>query len=317
MKTLYQFFVVLAYILLCFGTSTYGQVSINNDNSAPDNSAMLDIKSTSKGLAIPRLTHLQIEAITPPVNGLLVFCTDDNKFYAYISSSGAWKELSFGTGTISFTCGNPILDVRDGKTYGTVLIGTQCWMASNLNIGLTVPTSQEQANNGTVEKYCYNNDNANCDVYGGLYQWNEMMDYSPPSSSSPSGRQGICPSGWHIPSEPEWCQMGAILDPSFPCAYGYSGVTAGGMLKEAGTTHWASPNNGATNSSGFTGLPAGGRYPDASSKDMTLYTYFWTSTKYSDYIPQYWYMILSTNSGEEGHYTNIETFGFSVRCMKD
>ncbi|MEI7982543.1 MAG: FISUMP domain-containing protein [Bacteroidota bacterium] len=70
------------------------------------------------------------------------------------------------------TCGQQIIDARDGKAYSTVLIGTQCWLAENLNVGVRIDGVQEQTNNGTIEKYCYNKDEANCAIYGDLYQWN-------------------------------------------------------------------------------------------------------------------------------------------------
>jgi uncharacterized protein (TIGR02145 family) len=189
-------------------------------------------------------------------------------------------------------------------------------MANNLNVGTAVLKSQEQTNNGIIEKYCYNDDNSMCDTYGGLYQWDEMMDYTATSNANPSGRPGICPAGWHLPSHSEYCQMEGYLDPTVECnTQGYTGTDGGGKMKEAGTTHWASPNTGATNSSGFTGLPAGGRYPNGSTADLTLYTYFWTTTYWN--IEKYWYHVLGSNSGMEGHYVNLKTFGFSVRCVKD
>ena len=77
----------------------------------------------------------------------------------------------------AFTCGTPLTDTRDGKIYNTVLIGTQCWFVQNLNIGTKFIGSANQTNNGIIEKYCYNNDDANCAIYGGLYQWDEAMQY--------------------------------------------------------------------------------------------------------------------------------------------
>jgi|WetSurMetagenome_2_1015567.scaffolds.fasta_scaffold119888_3 uncharacterized protein (TIGR02145 family) len=316
MNTIYRFFVALVFLLLYSGANVFCQVSIDTDNGVADHSAMLDIKSAGKGILIPRLTQVQIEGITPPANGLLVFCTDDNTFYAYVASLNSWKEVQYGTGTLTFTCGNPITDVRDGKTYNTVLIGTQCWMMANLNFGKSILTSQNQTNNDTIEKYCYNDEAVNCDVYGALYQWDEMMNYAASSNSNPSGRQGICPAGWHIPSDAEWCQMNLYLDPTYTCSwFGYSGADAGGKLKEAGTIHWASPNAGATNSSGFTGLPGGGRYPDGTSQDLAYFAYFWSSS--SSFSQDIWYMILASTSPQEGRYSNSRTFGFSIRCVKD
>jgi uncharacterized protein (TIGR02145 family) len=117
-----------------------------------------------------------------------------------------------------------------------------------------INVSSNQLNNGVIEKYCYNNDLANCDTYGGLYRWNEMMQYT--IHQCP---QGICPIGWHIPNEAEWCTLTQYIDPTVDCnIYGrINGTDIGGKMKEAGYEHWSSPNTGATNSSGFTVLPGG------------------------------------------------------------
>ena len=72
---------------------------------------------------------------------------------------------------------SPIVDLRDSQSYNTVEIGTQCWMAENLNIGTRIDGSRKQTDNAILEKYCYGDNEANCDIYGGLYQWNEMMQY--------------------------------------------------------------------------------------------------------------------------------------------
>jgi hypothetical protein len=88
-------------LMLFFSMTMSGQVSISTNNSDPDNSAMLDVKSTSKGLLTPRMTQNQIAAISSPANGLLVFCTTDNKFYTYVAGDNMWKEILFGPGTIT------------------------------------------------------------------------------------------------------------------------------------------------------------------------------------------------------------------------
>jgi uncharacterized protein (TIGR02145 family) len=91
----------------------------------------------------------------------------------------------------TFVCGENLNDLRDGQSYSTVLIGTQCWMAENLNIGTMLTGSGNQTDNNTIEKYCYHDSTSYCDTYGGLYQWNQMMQYD-----TIAGTQGICPSGW-------------------------------------------------------------------------------------------------------------------------
>ncbi len=137
------------FVLLLFvaGINVSAQVAINDDGSAPHNSAMLDVKSSSKGLLPSRMTQAQIGSIIDPANGLLVFCTTDNKMYIYVSTDVQWKEVTYGTGTITpgFLCGGTITishmegsvaPVTKTVTYGTVtnIPGetTKCWITSNL-----------------------------------------------------------------------------------------------------------------------------------------------------------------------------------------
>ncbi|MEI6898690.1 MAG: PKD-like domain-containing protein [Bacteroidota bacterium] len=98
-----------------------------------------------------------------------------------------------------FICGNDFTDIRDGKIYSTVWIPSQCWMATNLNYGKSILSSQMQRDNCTVEKYCYSDVVANCALTGGLYQWDEMMRFR-----NTEGIQGLCPPEWHVPTESEW-----------------------------------------------------------------------------------------------------------------
>jgi uncharacterized protein (TIGR02145 family) len=163
----------------------------------------------------------------------------------------------------------------EGQVYNTVLIGAQCWLKENLNVGTMIPGTQEMVDNDTIEKYCYNDEEDSCDVYGGLYQWDEMMQYV-----TTEGTQGICPTGWHLPTDAEWCTLEQEVDTTITCSStGWRGVDGGGKLKEAGTTHWISPNTGATNSSGFTGLPGGERSPDGTFGSIAGYAKFWSSSE--------------------------------------
>jgi uncharacterized protein (TIGR02145 family) len=168
--------------------------------------------------------------------------------------------------------GNPTV-TYGGQVYHTVQIGTQCWFRENLNIGTRINGSQDQTNNGIIEKYCYGDNEANCNTYGGLYQWDELMQYV-----STEGAKGLCPDGWHIPTDAEWSTLTTYL--------GGESV-AGGKMKEAGTSHWASPNAGATNSSGFTALPGGSRYYGGNFVNLTYNAYFWSSSQYDDSIAWY------------------------------
>ena len=207
------------------------------------------------------------------------------------------------------SCGLPITDTRDAKIYNTVQISNQCWMAENLNIGTMISGSNDMTNNGIIEKYCYNNNSNNCNTYGGLYQWNEAMAYTLSSDSIPSGRKGICPIGWHLPSDGEWTMLTDYL----------GGLNvAGGKMKEVGTAHWLSPNTGATNSSGFTALGAGVRYYNGTFIIFNYGNDFWTTTQKDFVYPfKVWDRRLFHNSAivERGY--DFKTEGWSVRCIKD
>lgn len=211
----------------------------------------------------------------------------------------------------SWDCGMPITDVRDGKIYNTVQIGTQCWLKENLSIGTRINGDAAQTNNSIIEKWCYDNLESNCEVYGGLYQWAEMVQYLNNATNNtswdpvPTGNvTGICPSGWHIPSDAEWSAL-----------FTYLGGTsvAGGKMKEPGTAHWLSPNTGATNSSGFTGRSSG--IKDQFFNKMGEYSPYFSSTE-SSRANMYIFYLYCTN--EDITYAwHFKTIGLPVRCIKD
>jgi uncharacterized protein (TIGR02145 family) len=189
-------------------------------------------------------------------------------------------------------------------------------MAQNLNIGTRINGAADQQNNGNLEKYCYNDLESNCDVYGGLYQWNEFMNYTSSSNSNPSGRQGICPNDWHIPSDAEWCQMEVYLDATVNCSStGLIGTNVGGKMKETGTSHWLNPNTGATNSSGFTGLPGGDRYTDGIFYNLSNFAYFLSTSESSSTAS--WTRSLGYSHEKVNRYIDEKLAGFSGRCIKN
>jgi uncharacterized protein (TIGR02145 family) len=315
MKTQKHLIIIFATLILsAFQLSA--QVAINTDGSAPDNSAMLDVKSTSKGMLIPRMSQVQISQILSPTDGLMAFCTTDHKFYAFNESLNLWHEFSFGSSTIlpyvpPFSCGTPFRDPRDLTIYNTVLIGTQCWFAQNLNIGTKIPGCSNQTNNGVIEKFCYNDDDdANCAIYGGIYQWNEAMQYT-----TTPGVQGICPPGWHVPTNDEWTTLTTYLG---------GGSVAGGRMKSTGTLEngtglWSAPNAGATNSSGFTAFPGGARgYEGCSYFGLAGFASFWSSTQ-NDFDPNTYafYRFLYFNNESLSRNYDDKATGFPVRCIKD
>ncbi len=213
----------------------------------------------------------------------------------------------------SFSCGAPMTDTRDGKTYNTVLIGAQCWFAQNLNVGTRINCSGEQTNNSIIEKYCYSDLESNCDVYGGLYQWAEIVQYLNGATNTtswspvPTGNvPGICPIGWHLPTDAELTSLTTFL--------GGESI-AGGKMKETGITHWLTPNTGATNSSGFTALPGGYRTGNGGSNYLTYYAYFWSSLQ-SDATGA-WVRDLIYSSGYVDRSSYNKSGGFSGRCVQD
>lgn len=140
-----------------------------------------------------------------------------------------------------FYCGDNLIDYRGEKqVYPTVQIGTQCWMAKNLNVGVISYVSH--SDNNIIEKNCYNNEPNNCVIYGALYNWDEAMNYSIEEVT-----KGICINEWHIPTEAQYQTLITYLG---------GDEVAGGKLKITGEEFWTN-NIGATNSSGFSALGAG------------------------------------------------------------
>jgi uncharacterized protein (TIGR02145 family) len=204
-----------------------------------------------------------------------------------------------------------------GQIYNTVEIGNQCWLKENLNIGTRINDSQNQTNNQTIEKYCYDNNEANCDEYGGLYQWNEMMQYT-----TTQGTQGICPTGWHIPTDNEW----KILEGTIDSQYGvgdtvwdhlcYREYDAGKKLKS--TSGWISNGNGS-DTYGLRALPGGYSKNDGYFSYIEEHAFFWSSTEYDS--NHAWYRYLWSVESGVGRYYSTDNYGkghgFSVRCLKD
>jgi uncharacterized protein (TIGR02145 family) len=196
-----------------------------------------------------------------------------------------------------------------GQTYHTVKIGTQCWLKENLNIGTMINSSQAMANNQVVEKYCYLNNPDSCQSFGGLYQWGEMMNYS-----TQPGSQGLCPSGWHLPADGEWCTLATYLDAAVDCQTMYlTGSDIGGKLKETGTAHWFPSNYAATNSSGFSAF--GGGYSSSGGFDLIGHVGHWWTSSTAGESHQLW--LLYRGSTFIGRYAHLPSYAFSVRCVKN
>ncbi len=191
----------------------------------------------------------------------------------------------------------------DGNVYNTIQIGDQLWMAENLKVthyrnGEAIPNVTGISNWGELSSgayFSYDNNDSNTDTYGLLYNWYTVND-----------SRNLAPAGWQIPTDEEWDILVNYL--------GGEDI-AGGKMKETGTTHWNSPNTGATNSSGFTAVPGGYRNYSGTFYYMGYAAYFWSATEHYSYTA--WRRILYChNSGINRHYSTKQV-GFSVRCLRD
>jgi uncharacterized protein (TIGR02145 family) len=193
----------------------------------------------------------------------------------------------------------------DGNIYGTVIIGTQVWLTENLKttkyrngdlIATTTPAELD-INEEVAPKYqwAYEGDEDNVSIYGRLYTWYAITD-----------TRHICPAGWHVPSDAEWLTLENYLG-------GYT--LAGGKLKETGTTHWITPNDVATNETGFTALPGGWRNIGLMFVDFAKFGGWWSSTE--NITSEAFCKYVSYKSGAVYEESDSKKSGIAVRCLKD
>jgi uncharacterized protein (TIGR02145 family) len=228
------------------------------------------------------------------------------------------------TSTPAFSpCGTTISDI-DGNSYNTVLIGTQCWTKENLRV--------RRYNNGTAIQFdaiggsggssstwqnleigahtIYANDStttpSNRTKYGYLYNWYAAKGIYTTGTITSTDTLNICPSGWHVPTDAEWTTLTDELG-------GYS--VAGGTMKSVRTAYWKTPNTGATNESGFSALPGGGRNNDGSFINIGSNAFFWSATEH-DYDDARYRTLANTDSSVSS-VINYKTVGASVRCIRD
>jgi uncharacterized protein (TIGR02145 family) len=220
------------------------------------------------------------------------------------------NEVSFSTGTPipGIRCpGTPSVTDIDGNLYHTVQIGTQCWTQSNLKVskyrnGDSIPTGLSNSSWGgtTSGAYAiYNNDPVNDGLYGKLYNHYAVMD-----------TRGLCPTGWHVPTDLEWSTMENLLGGS---------TVAGGALKSTATQPtpggWVSPNAGATNSTGFAAMPGGIRnYAGADFNSVGIYGSWWSSSLDGNNA---WPRFLYFNSINFSRFSEFRNYGYSIRCLRD
>jgi len=244
------------------------------------------------------------------------------------------------------SCGDSITDSRDSQVYPTVKIGGQCWLAKNINYGTLVLGVNEQTDDNTIEKYCYNDHEANpspatvactngqecggCDTNGGLYQWHEALQlpYScdavdctalptDPCCNFATPIQGVCPTGWHVPTSVEFHILESYLtDVGQTCDANRSNVydcsSAGSKMKEAGADHWSTATS--TNSSGLTVLGSGFRALNGTFGNQGAYASLWALSING---ANSWRQVLYHNSYSISRVSSGRGNGSSVRCLRD
>jgi len=206
--------------------------------------------------------------------------------------------------------------IYQGRVYNTIQIFSQCWLKENLDVGTMITGSNVMTDNDILEKYCYNNDTNNCITYGGLYQWDEMMQYT-----TQQGARGICPPGWHLPTDDEWKILEGAIDSQYRIGdpiwnyYGIRGYDAGTKLKT--TSGWNGNGNG-TDLFGFSGLPGGGYlYNDGSFYYIGLINLYWSSTDGNSTCAWNRYTAYNTPQIDRDFGNDNKGFGFSVRCIRN
>ena len=242
-------------------------------------------------------------SFTSSVTGLEPNTTYYLRAYATNSAGTSYGSIMSFT-TQEGSSGSTFTDPRDGKVYQTVVIGNQVWMAENLaylpSVNMVADGSEDAAGS-YYYVYGYDGTNVadakatdNYATYGVLYNWTAAMN--------------ACPDGWHLPSDAEWTELTDYL--------GGTSV-AGGKLKETGTTHWNYPNTGATNETGFTALPGGGRVSNGAFYGIGFYGSWWGATE--DDASNAWIRSMSNYDSDvyRSYYGYGKEVGFSVRCVRD
>ena len=280
--------------------------AITTDNILDWNEAHGWGNHSAEGYATKNMNSEKITNLGNPTNA------QDAATKAYVDALLARIEALEGKDllNIGFT------DPRDNNHYNAVKIGNQIWMAENLKYLPRlnrVADGSEDAAGSYYYVYGYDGTNVtdakatdNYTTYGVLYNWTAAMDGEASSTTNPSGIQGVCPTGWHLPSDAEWIELTDYLGGE---------EFAGGKLKETGTTHWASPNAGATNETGFTALPGGYRYGNGNFLSIGNYGNWWSSTENNTLYA--YNRLLYYNYYGLNNFDNSKMIGFSVRCVRD
>ncbi len=315
-----KYFIII--ILITISININAQVLIDADGTATlESSAILDVQSNDKGFLPPQLSWPEMQAIVTPAEGLIVYNTTANCMYVY--NGTRWYVIEY------CNCGN-VTDV-DGNYYETVQIGTQCWMAENLK-------TTNYANGSSISGV-YDDGATYFENYGKVYTWAAVMGGSASSNLNPSGVQGVCPDGWHMPSDAEFLELENRIceDLGHPnCNTIFNGTNTGwlGHIESQGgsearamkeynalwngnSTNVNAGYNNSTDPSGFNALPGGSRHSSGTYGSVGSTTYFWTTTQNISNTLNAYFRGLYYNGSKINRFDMQKTYGLSVRCIRD
>jgi len=297
------------------GIPTWGCIITNtagSPSSSPSlfvNTALTNITiSTTGATGIGAATGLPAGVTASWSNNVITISgtpTATGSFTYTIPLTGGCGSVN-ATGTITvtvFTCGTNTVSDIDGNTYNTVTLGSQCWITGNLKTsryrnGDLIPSgfnNTDWGNLTTGGRSWWNNDSTTYEIpYGNLYNWYAVED-----------SRGLCPTGWHVPSDGEWTTMTNFLSPD-----------AANKLKSTGTDYWSATNAGVTNVTGFSAIGNGARYFNGDFISLKVNGYVWSSTPL-DANNIYHRDFRNNNSNVQRQSNFLKTVGCSVRCLKD
>jgi uncharacterized protein (TIGR02145 family) len=293
------------YIIWINGQNLFCTAKLVSQNRSNGEAALAYV--SSENIQSDQILSKQLKSVESQID--MAYKSNERLKFTGISGpySTVVTNVPSGNGTITFD----FMDCTDadGNHYPVVKIGTQIWMAENLkttkyndstDIPLVIEDTAWEAL--TTAAYCwYNNNTANKAVYGALYN-GYVVD------TANFGGSNVCPAGWHVPVDTEWTELFDFLGGI---------IVAGDEIRETGTAHWASPNYGATNGSGFTALPGGDRYPNGIFSDVRICTCWWSATACETTTLRDYFFYYNTNWVDATPWCDDKDWGWSVRCVRD
>ena len=293
-----------------FAKSSSSVVSSSREKSSSSVASSSSVKSSSS-----------VASSSSAKSSSSVVSSSSEKSSSSVASSSSAKSSSSVVSSSSSIKYGSFTDSRDGQVYKTVTIGTQTWMAENLNYAYTgVKYKNDVYATSDSTSWCYGNKASNCDKYGRLYTWSAVMDSAAQfninagtkcgngkTCSPNSPHRGICPEGWHVPTNEEYSTL---------CTYIGGSSTAASLLKStSGWNDYNGKSGNGTDKYGFSVLPAGGRFNVGNSYNEGYHAYLWSASE--DDNGYAWSQVFSYNYGGAGQLIEGKDTGLSLRCLKD